>query len=114
MHDTAANTVAWGDDGCFVLQNGGNGIALNVEYYWRGEPPHTDSTVRYFASVSPGQKSKMPEPMNVYGCSGECALVFEFDSIGRVRYQSVVSLNHHVITRFQFNRQRTANEKKSR
>lgn len=104
MHQAVGNTIAAGNGGYFVLHNIGSGVALNVTYRFKSLDPHlqADSSTRYFISVPPGHKIRMPEPMNASGCSGECELVFRFESIGRKTYQSTITMNHHVLTSFSF------------
>jgi len=108
MHQAVGNTTARGDHGNFMVHNIGNGVALNVSYRFRSleRDALNDLSARYFISVLPNQKATMPEPMNVSSYSGECQLTFEFDSIGGVRYESTVTMNHHVLTRFDFARKR--------
>jgi hypothetical protein len=53
-------------------------------------------------NVLAGQRITMPEPMNVSAYSGNCELIFSFESIGGRRYESTVTMNAHVLTAFKF------------
>jgi hypothetical protein len=98
------NTKARGDDATFVVHNIGTGVALNVNYFFRSleSGRAADPSKRYFVSVLAGQKIAMPEPMNTSSYCGECELVFQFESIGGIKYQSLIRMNHHVLTQFDF------------
>jgi hypothetical protein len=98
-------TVVRGDDGNFVVQNIGNGVALNVKYHFNSlDPPEAKSPKQtsYFMNVLPAQKVRMPEPMNASIYGGTCEAIFRFESIGGRRYQSTVTMDNHVLTRFEF------------
>src|ERR1017187_1895651 len=98
------NTVARGDEGNFVLQNIGNGIALNVSYRFV-QTPQTETNrqhqKRYTQNVLAAQKVRMVEPMNPYG-GGPWEVHFEYSSIGQREYESVVTINNFVLTAFVF------------
>ena len=104
MHEAVGNTIAANSGGNFILHNIGSGVALNVTYRFNSLDPRlrADSSTRYFISVLPNQKIEMPEPMNTSGYSGDCELMFTFDSIGGRTYQSTITMKHHVLTRFDF------------
>jgi hypothetical protein len=107
MDDAVGGTVARGDDGNFVVQNIGTGVALNVRYHFNSiGPPKAKSPtrVRYFVNVLPAQKVRMPEPMNASIYCETCEVVFCFESIGSRRYQSTVTMINHVLTGFEFKR----------
>jgi hypothetical protein len=98
------NTVAAGDNANFVVQNIGTGVALNVSYKFNDLDAPQGNRAReksYLMNVLPAQRIAMPEPMNVSAYSGNCEVVFLFDSIGGRRYQSAVTMNAHVLTAFQ-------------
>ncbi len=96
------NTILQDDEGSFVLQNVGNGVALNIRYtIEQREPAKRKSADRsYLQNAMPGQRIAMPEPVNAY--SGECELHFYFESIRGKKYHSVVILNNRVLTGFRF------------
>jgi hypothetical protein len=103
MHSAVGWTVAQGDDGNFVVQNIGTGVALNVKYHFRPlDPSEANRPVQasYFLNVLAGQKISMPEPLNVSKYCGECEVVFQFESIGGRHYQTTVTMNNHVLTGF--------------
>jgi hypothetical protein len=104
MDGAVGALVARGDGANFVVQNIGTGVALNVTYRFN----NLDSPERirlkdksYLVNVLPGQKISMPEPMNASNYSGNCELLFCFESIGGKHYQSIVTMNGHVLTSFQ-------------
>ena len=90
-------------DACFVLENIGTGVVLNASYFFRKDS--TNHSKRYLPNVKVGQRIQMPEPINVSAYSGECKVVFEYESISGRKYESTVSLNNHVLTRFDFRQQ---------
>jgi hypothetical protein len=105
MNGAVGGTVARGDDGNFVVQNIGNGVALNVQYHFNSiDPPKATPPARtsYLVNVLPAQKVRMPEPMNPSIYCGTCEVLFRFESIGGRRYQSTVIMNSHVLTGFEF------------
>ena len=103
MHGAAGGTVAHSDDGNFVVQNIGTGVALNVMYHFRQlDLSEANQPVRgsYFLNVLAGQKICMPEPLKVPKYCGECEVVFQFESIGGRHYRTTVTMNNHVLTGF--------------
>lgn len=101
MDGAVGGTMACTDDGNFVVQNIGNGVALNVRYsFEKIDPPDgkTRTSDRYLLSVLANQRVRMPEPVAAY--RGECELVFRFHSIGGREYQSTVKMNNRVLTAF--------------
>jgi hypothetical protein len=105
MNGAVGAMVARGDDAAnLVVQNIGTGVALNVTYRFNNldSPPGNRSKGEsYLVNVLPTQKISMPEPMNASICSGNCEVIFGFESIGGRRYQSTVTMNNHVLTAFQ-------------
>ena len=102
MHGAVGGTVVSDNDGNFVVQNIGTGVALNVTYHFENldAPRGTATTENYFVNVLQEQKIRMPEPINASMFSGNCHAVFRFDSMGGRRYQSTVTMNNHVLTAF--------------
>jgi len=96
------NTEVHPENAAFVAKNIGNGIALNVKYFFRRSAHEggAESHVRYIMAIQPGQCVEMPEPINVSKYSGECELVFQYESISGRQYESVTGMNHHVLTHF--------------
>jgi len=105
LSGAVGNTVAAGDQANFVVQNIGTGVALNVSYRFDDLDAPTGSRPKgksYLMNVLAGQRITMPEPMNVSAYSGNCELIFSFESIGGRRYESTVTMNAHVLTAFKF------------
>jgi len=102
MHGAVGGTVVCDNDGNFVVQNIGTGVALNVRYHFENldSPRGTAIDENYFVNVLQGQKVRMPEPVNASIFSGNCRAVFRFESMGGGRYQSIVTMNNHVLTAF--------------
>lgn len=103
MHQAVGNTVIRDDSGSFVVQNIGNGVALNVCYTFKSldsPTPVIDKDRYYFLNVINGQKVTMPHPVSAY--SGTHKITFNFQSIGGRRYESVVTFSHRVLTGFTF------------
>jgi len=103
MHQIVGNTVIREESGNFVVQNIGNGVALNVRYRFtaldlvssqRGDEPS------YVLNVQSGQKVQMPEPVAAY--CGSYDLIFQFESIEGKTYESVVTFSRQVLTNFEF------------
>jgi hypothetical protein len=102
MHGAVGGTVVCDNDGNFVVQNIGTGVALNVRYHFENldSPGGRAIDENYFVNVLQGQKVRMPEPVNASMFSGNCRAVFRFESMGGGRYQSTVTMNNHVRTAF--------------
>jgi hypothetical protein len=98
----AGGTVARGDDGNFVVQNIGTGVALNVTYHFENldSPAPSRREKTYFLNVPRCEGIRMPVPMNASRYSGNCKVFFQFESIGGRHYQSTVTMNSHVLTAF--------------
>jgi hypothetical protein len=106
MNGAAGAMVVQADvDTNLVVQNMGTGVALNVTYRFEDlDIPITerDRGEGYLVYILPTGKVSMPAPINARPFSGNCQIVFTFESIGGRRYQSTVTLNSHVLTAFQF------------
>lgn len=98
MHDAAGSIVARGDEDSFVVQNIGNGVALNVSYYFarHSGPPE----MRYLPNLLVMQKVALVEKISGYAPLG--GVTFDYESIGGRRYRTTIQLNHRVITSFIF------------
>ena len=98
------NTIAISDAGNFVLENIGNGPALNVNYEFRatGETARlfTPRGVRYVQNVLSAHRLRMVEPQTAY--NGLFEVIFHYESIGGRRYESRVSMESYVLTSFRF------------
>jgi len=99
------NTVARGDQGSFVLQNIGNGIALNVCYQFLRIPREEGAGQRqehYMQHILAAEKVTMSASITAY--DGEWELQIEYQSIGGRKYQSIVTISgpDHTLTAFRF------------
>jgi hypothetical protein len=84
----------------FLMQNIGTGVALNVTYFFRVDSkPHRE---RYAPIVRAGARQQLPEVTTVNHYSGKYEVVFNYESISGRKYQSIVSLNKRIMTRFDF------------
>jgi hypothetical protein len=103
-HGAVGNTIAQSDHGSFVVQNIGNGVALNVSYRFvqliQTGLASRPGEIRYVQNVLASQKVTMAEPMGPFG--GEWEVHFEYQSMGGRKYQSIVTMNNHVLTAFVF------------
>jgi hypothetical protein len=102
-NQAVGTTVVRAHDASFVVQNVGNGPALNVRYRFRpldvqGRKPRPEPS--YLQMVIAGEKVPLPEPVTSY--IGKWELVFRFESFGGNAYESVVTLNERVLVGFQF------------
>ena len=92
-------------DGKFVVENIGNGVALNVEYSSRQiNPPDNRLVPRlagYLQNVLSGSNVKMAEPVTPFE-QGEYEIIFSFQSIGRRQYRTTVTMKNQVLTKFEF------------
>jgi len=95
-HGAAGNVITEDDHGCYVVQNIGNGVALNVRYHFTGRPPDP----RYVPNIMPAIKVTLVEKLGAY--NDEHKVTFDYESIGGRRYRTTIQLNHHVITSFRF------------
>jgi|SRR5579859_327336 len=101
MHRAAGNIVARADQGSYVVQNIGNGVALNVRYrFTRPNTPDRPRDMRYVPNIFPTMKVTLVETLGGYNT--EHAVAFDYESIGGRRYRTTIQLNHHVITAFVF------------
>ncbi len=106
MNGAVGNTEASGDQGRFVLQNIGNGVALNVSYRFEHlnsiDAPPRAHRARYVQNVLAGQNVTMAEPMGAY--AGGYNLIFCYESIGGRKYKTTVTMHHYVLTELKFQR----------
>jgi hypothetical protein len=104
MHGAAGSLVVRSDQGSYIIQNVGNGVALNLKYYiTRGIPefdqPHI-RRMRYMPAILSTSRVALVETLGGYNAEHDAT--FEYESIGGRTYRSTVKLNHHVITEFVF------------
>ena len=98
------NLVARPDGGSYVIQNLGNGLALNLKYYITRNNPEYDEPhrrgYRYIPTIPATARVTLIETLGLYNTQHEAT--FEYESIGGRKYRSTISLNHHVITSYHF------------
>ena len=98
MHEAVGNLIVQPEAGSYVIHNMGNGPALNLRYFFtRG---NVERDWRYVPAVLASQRATLVETLGGY--NAEHVATFEYESIGGRKYRSTISLNHHVITAFNF------------
>ena len=102
MHGAVGNIIAAADGGSYVVQNIGNGVALNVRYRFTrpNDDPARPRDARYVPHISPAGRATLVETIGGYNAEHE--VTFEYESIGGRRYRTTIQLNHRVITSFTF------------
>jgi hypothetical protein len=102
MHGAAGNIIARADQGSYVAQNIGNGVALNVRYsFTRPEDnPAHPREMRYVPNLLATANVTLVETLGQFNAQHE--VTFEYDSIGGRKYRTTILLNHRVITSFVF------------
>jgi hypothetical protein len=98
MDGAVGNQIAQPDEGKYVIDNIGNGAALNLRYFFTR--PNVAQPWRYLPVVLAAGHATLVETLNLY--NAEHVATFEYESIGGRKYRSTISLNHHVITAFNF------------
>jgi hypothetical protein len=95
------STTARGDQGSFVIQNIGNGVALNVSYKFEqisvpaGQPRIRDE--RYVQNVLASQKVTMVETL-ASARQANFRIIFNYHSIGGRKYRTTITLMNLVLT----------------
>jgi hypothetical protein len=101
MHGAVGNLIVRPNEGSYVITNLGNGLALNLRYYFTRDDKWADQRDwRYVPAIPASAKVALVETLNFY--DGEHEAVFEYTSIGGRNYRSTIALNNHVITSFRF------------
>ena len=104
MHGATGSLVARPDGGSYVIHNLGNGVALNVRYHITRNDPALDApgnwNWRYIPTIQNGAKVALVETIGGYNTEHEA--IFEYESIGRRKYRSTITLSHRVINSFKF------------
>lgn len=104
MHGAAGNLVARPDAGSYVIQNIGNGVALNLRYYIARGNPEFDAPERrrrrYIPALQASAKVALVETVGHYNAEHEAT--FAYESIGGRKYRTTITLNNRVITSFRF------------
>jgi hypothetical protein len=101
MDGAVGNIIAAANEGSYVVQNIGNGVALNVRYHFTrpNEGPHP-LDARYVPHISPTGRVTLVETIGGY--NAEHQVTFDYESIGGIKYRTTIQLNHRVITSFVF------------
>lgn len=103
-HGATGNLIARPDGGSYVINNLGNGLALNLRYYITRNDPQLDAPAnrswRYIPTLDATAKVALVETLTGY--NGEHEATFEYQSISGRKYRSTIKLNHQVITSFKF------------
>jgi hypothetical protein len=96
------NVVARPDGGSYVVQNIGNGVALNVRYRFTrpNNDPSNSRDPRYVPNIVPTAKVALTETLSHYDARHEAT--FDYESLGGRKYRTTIQLNHHVITSSHF------------
>ena len=97
-HAAVGNIVAQADQGNYVVQNIGNGVALNIRYRFTRQ--NIEPNLRYVPNLLPSGRATLVERLTTY--NEEHEVTFDYESIGGHKYRSVITLNHRVITSFHF------------
>jgi hypothetical protein len=102
MHGARGNITAASDQGSYVIQNIGNGVALNVRYLFPrpSDDPSRPRDFRYIPNLMATAKATLIETLNLYSQVHE--VIFDYESIGGRHYCSTIVVNHNVITSFVF------------
>jgi len=99
VHGAVGNLVVHADQGNYVIQNIGNGAALNLRYFFT-RPAVPQPRWRYLPALVPPARVTLIETLGVY--NHEHVATFEYESIGGRKYRSTIRVNHYVITAFDF------------
>ena len=103
MDQAVGNTVIRTNDANFVVQNIGNGAALNIRYVFKALDADSrcpKDSPSYIQALLAGQKAALPEPINAF--AGNYQLILRFEGFGGKAYESAVTLNGHVLVGFRF------------
>jgi hypothetical protein len=96
-------TQAASDSGNFMVQNIGNGIALNISYQFVKDSPGGETQqnrTRYIQNLLASQRVTIPESKSLFRESW--TVIFEYESIGGRKYRTTLHINNHVLTTFRF------------
>jgi len=87
--------------GNFMVHNIGNGIALNISYYFvKDEAQAKPKPVRYIQHLLASQKVTIAEFKTLF--EGSWIVVLEYESIGGRNYRTTLHMNDHVLTAIRF------------
>jgi len=102
MHGATGNITAAQDQGSYMVQNIGNGVALNIRYVFPRQNQNGTlyRHIRYIPNLMPTGRTTLLETLGLYSQDHE--VVFEYQSIGGRHYRSTVLLIRNVITSLKF------------
>ncbi len=100
MHGAVGNLIVDPDQGSYRIHNIGNGAALNIRYFITRAPDAAQPNWRYLPAILATGRATLVETLAGY--NAEHVATFEYESIGGRKYRSTISVNHHVITAFNF------------
>jgi hypothetical protein len=102
MHGAAGNIVAGADQGGYVIHNIGNGVAMNIRYFFTRPTDDANRHRRwkYIPYLMPSGRTTLTETINLYNTTHEVTI--EYSSSGGRQYLTSIQLNHNVITSFRF------------
>jgi hypothetical protein len=102
MDDAVGGVVIDDESAQYVAMNIGNGLALNVSYFFKhrreADQPWKKITGSYLPNVLPNQKIMLALPVNAY--PGDHGITFFFQSSGGRWYESSVVIRSKVIIDF--------------
>lgn len=100
MGGAVGSLVARADQGSYVIHNVGNGVAINLRYRITRNEGLGEQPWRYMPAVPATSRVTLVETLGGYNANH--VATFEYESIGGRKYRSTITLNHHVITAFNF------------
>jgi len=104
MDDAVGGVVIDDESGKYVAINVGNGLALNVSYFFKyrreANDPWTKVTGSYLPNVLPNQKIMIALMVNAH--AGDHQITFLFQSLGGRWYESTLLIRSRVIIDFGF------------
>lgn len=100
-YDIAGNIVAAANAGSYVFQNIGTGPAFNVRYHFtRPGIANEDLGERYIPHIKSGTPVALPEMHTAY--FDQHTVTVDYESIGKRKYRTTLTLRQRVITSFEF------------
>src|SRR5258706_14338664 len=81
IHGAVGNLIVLDDAGSYVIQNIGNGPALNLKYFFtRGDPNPAERDWRYLPAILVPARASLVESLVLF--NAEHVATFEYESIG--------------------------------
>ncbi|MGD0631676.1 MAG: hypothetical protein ABR987_20285 [Terracidiphilus sp.] len=103
MGRAVGSLVARDRGGFFLVENIGNGVALNVSYkFVHRHDPSTDlRRERYIQNILAGQSVSMVESLSAFRAT-EDQIILKYESIGGREYRTIITMVNLVLTSFVF------------